>query len=196
MGELSWRRRMKTSAPAGTSAPPSRSTARTPKRRKPRTPIVAPTGQPSTIADRAKPAISGDFCITPWTNTGRNVVSPIITMPDRSEAPLAAAIGRRPQSSSEIIGSGDRRSCSTNSATATTATSVVSPISSRPEVESAVRSTMMAAMATVKMAGAQMIDPAAPARRAFRAGRPRTRPRRAPRSAGSSRRSRPRKNAG
>ena len=72
-------------------------------------------------------------------------------MPARSEAPLAAAIGRRPQSSSEIIGSGDRRSCRTNSTTATTATRVVSPISSRPEVESAVRSAMMAAMATVNM---------------------------------------------
>ena len=63
--------------------------------------------------------MSGDFCITPWTNTGRNVVSPIITMPHSSEAPLAAAIGLRPQSSSEIIGSGDRRSWITNSATAT-----------------------------------------------------------------------------
>ena len=101
--------------------PRSRKTARTPNRRNPRTPIVAPTGHPSTIADRAKPAINGDFCITPWTKTGRNVVSPIITMPDRSEAPLAAAIGLRPQSSSEIIGSGDRRSWITNNATATTA---------------------------------------------------------------------------
>ena len=151
MGELSWRRTMKTSAPAGTSAPPSRKTARTPKRRKPRTPTVAPIGQPSTIADRAKPATSGDFCITPCTNTGRKVVSPIITMPVRSEAPFAAAIGRRPQRSSEIIGSGERRSCITNSATATTATRVVSPISNRPEVENAVRSTMTAAMATVKI---------------------------------------------
>ena len=28
---------------------------------------VAPIGQPSTIAERAKPPMSGDFCITPWT---------------------------------------------------------------------------------------------------------------------------------
>ena len=89
-GELSWRSAMNTSAPAGTSAPPSRSTARTPKRRKPRTPTVAPIGQPSTIADRAKPATSGDFCITPCTNTGRNVVSPIITMPHQKRG----AVGR------------------------------------------------------------------------------------------------------
>ena len=37
---------------------------------------------------------------------GRKVVSPIITMPESSDAALAAAIGRRPQSFSEIIGSG------------------------------------------------------------------------------------------
>ena len=79
-------------------------------------------------------------------------MSPIITMPESSEAPLAAAIGRRPQSSSEIIGSGDRRSWSANSATATTATAVTSPISNRPEVENAVRSAMIAAMATVNRA--------------------------------------------
>ena len=103
------------------------------------------------MADRAKPAISGDFPITPWTNTGRNDVSPIITMPESSEAPLAAAIGLRPQSSSEIIGSGDRRSWITNSATATAAATVMSPISNRPEVENAVRSAMIAAMAMVKI---------------------------------------------
>ena len=90
-------------------------------------------------------------------------MSPIITMPDSSEAPLAAAIGLRPQSSSEIIGSGDRRSWITNSATATAATTVMSPISNRPEVESAVRSAMIAAMAIVNTRGAQMIDPAAAA---------------------------------
>ena len=126
-----------------------RRTARTPNRRNPRTPIVAPTGHPSTITEREKPAISGDFCITPWTNTGRNVVSPIITMPDRSDAPLAAAIGLRPQSSSEIIGSGDRRSWITNNTTATTATAVMSAISAPSEAESAVKSAMIAAMATV-----------------------------------------------
>ena len=43
-------------------------------------------------------------------------------MPERSDAALEAAIGRRPQRSSEIIGSGDRRSCRTNRTTATTAT--------------------------------------------------------------------------
>ena len=79
-------------------------------------------------------------------------MSPIITMPESSEAPLAAAIGLRPQSSSEIIGSGDRRSWTTNNATATTAALVTNPISNRPEVESAVRSAMIAAIATVNRA--------------------------------------------
>ncbi len=148
-GELSALRRTNTDAPTGTSAPPVRKTARTPNRPNPRTPIVAPTGHPSTIAERAKPAINGDFCITPCTKTGRNVVSPIITMPDRSEAPFAAAIGLRPQSSSEIIGSGDRRSWITNNATATTATAVMIEISTPSDVDSAVRSAMIAAMAIV-----------------------------------------------
>ena len=76
-------------------------------------------------------------------------MSPIITMPASSEAPLAAAIGLLPQSSSEIIGSGDRRSWITNSAIATTATKVMREISNRPEVENAVRSAMIAAMAIV-----------------------------------------------
>ena len=196
IGELSPLRTRKTSEPNGMSTPPTRSMARTPKRLRPtRTPTVAPIGHPSTIAESAKPPMSGDCCITPCTNTGRNVVSPIITMPARSDAPLAAAIGRRPQSSSEIIGSGDRRSCRTNSTTATTATRVVSPISSRPEVESAVRSAMMAAMATVNMPASD--DQFCRGRgRSFRAKRPRTLPPRARRSADSSRRSRPRKHTG
>ena len=64
-GELSAVRMTKAAAPAGTSRPPVRSTARTPKRLKKRTPTVAPTGHPSTIAERANPATSGDFCMTP-----------------------------------------------------------------------------------------------------------------------------------
>ena len=114
---------MKASEPSGISTPPARITrAHAEALETARTPTVAPIGHPSTIADRAKPATSGDFCITPCTNTGRKVVSPIITMPESSDAALAAAIGRRPQRSSEIIGSGERRSCRTNRTIATTAT--------------------------------------------------------------------------
>ena len=77
IGELSPLRVRKTSEPAATRRPPARSTARTPNRLRPeRTPTVAPTGHPSTIAESAKPPISGDFCITPCTNTGRNVREP------------------------------------------------------------------------------------------------------------------------
>ena len=71
-------------------------------------------------------------------------------MPARSEAPFAAAIGRRPHSLSEIIGSGERRSCSTNKPVATTAKAVISVISLQLDVDSAVRSAMIAAMAMVK----------------------------------------------
>ena len=70
-------------------------------------------------------------------------------MPDRSEAPLAEAIGLRPQSSSDIIGSGERRSRNTKSPTATAATAVMSATSVPPEVESAVKAAMMAAIAIV-----------------------------------------------
>ena len=70
-------------------------------------------------------------------------------MPERSDAPLAAAIGLRPQSSSEIIGSGDRRSWTTNNATATTAAKVMMEISVPFEVETAVRSAITAAIAIV-----------------------------------------------
>ena len=77
------------------------------------------------------------------------MVSPIIVMPESSEAPFAAAIGLRPQSSSEIIGSGERRSWAMNMRAAMTATAVASSISVRSEVESAVRSAMIAAMAMV-----------------------------------------------
>ena len=105
------------SAPRRPAAP-----AQTPKRAQMRGESVAPIGQPSTIAESAKPATSGGFRITPWTKTGRKVVSPMITMPANSDEALTAAIGLRPQSSSEIIGSGERRSWTTNAATAATAT--------------------------------------------------------------------------
>ena len=112
-GELSRLIATKTSAPAGISAPPTRSTGRTPNRLKKRTPTVAPTGQPITIAESAKPATSGESCITPWTNIGRNEVRPIITMPQSREAALAAAIGRRPRararSSARASGAPGRR---------------------------------------------------------------------------------------
>ena len=102
------------------------------------------------MADSAKPAMSGGFCITPWTKTGRKVVSPIITMPANRDEALTAAIGRRPQSSSEIIGSGERRSWTTKATTAAAAMAVMTAISVRLAVESAVRSAITAAMATVK----------------------------------------------
>ena len=143
-------RKTKTSAPIGISAEPARTTGRTPTRDQMRGERVAPIGQPSTIAERAKPATSGGLCITPWTKTGRKVVSPMITMPANSEEALTAAIGRRPQSSSEIIGSGERRSWTTKATTAATATRVMRAISPRPAVASAVRSAITAAMAMVK----------------------------------------------
>ena len=78
---------------------------------------------------------------------GKKVVSPMITMPESSEAPLTAAIGLRPQSSSDIIGSGDRRSWTTNNATATIATMEMSATSVQLDVDSAVRAAMIAAIA-------------------------------------------------
>ena len=48
-------------------------------------------------AESEKPAISGDLPITPWTKTGRKVVSPMIAMPAKSEEALTAAIGRAPR---------------------------------------------------------------------------------------------------
>ena len=68
----------------------------------------------STIAERAKPGASGGRCITPWTKRGRKVVSPMITMPARTATthrPRRLAGGSR--GSSEIIGSGERRSWTT-----------------------------------------------------------------------------------
>jgi len=128
---------------------PALSTLRTPNRFQSLGDSVAPIGHPSTIADRAKPAVNGGRPITPCTNTGRKVVSPIITMPANSEAALTAAIGRRPQRSSEIIGSGERRSWTMNPATAATAITPMTAISVELAVENAVMSAMIAAMATV-----------------------------------------------
>ena len=110
---------------------------------------VAPIGHPSTIADSAKPAVSGGLPITPWTKTGKKVVRPIITMPANNEDALTAAIGRRPQRASEIIGSGERRSWTTKAATATTAIALMIAISVQPAVEKAVIAAITAAMAIV-----------------------------------------------
>ena len=76
---------------------------------------------------------------------------------------MAAAIGLRPQSSSEIIGSGDRRSWITNSTTATAATS-----GDEPDLEPA-RGRKRGEIGHDRGdgdgedAGAQVIDPAAAA---------------------------------
>ena len=74
---------------------------------------------------------------------------PIITMPANSDEALTAAIGRRPQRSSEIIGSGERRSWTTKPATAATAIAPMAAISAQPAVENAVMKAMIAAMAMV-----------------------------------------------
>src|SRR5574337_802185 len=65
MGGVSAPRNRKTAAPSGTSAEPVRRIVRMPKIVQKRGDSVAPIGQPSTIAERAKPAVSGDLPITP-----------------------------------------------------------------------------------------------------------------------------------
>ena len=62
---------------------------------------------------------------------------------------MAAAIGRRPHSFSDIIGSGERRSCQTNKATLTIAKALMKAVSVQFEVETAVRSAITAAIAIV-----------------------------------------------
>ena len=76
------------------------------------------------------------------------MVRPIIVTPDSSEAALAAAIVRRPHSFSEIIGSGERRSWTTKPTVAAIAITVMTVISLALAEEIAVRSAMMAAMAS------------------------------------------------
>ena len=126
-------------------------------------PAPSPTAQirPSTRSRR----------ITPWTKTGRNVVRPIIVTPDNSEAALAAAIVRRPQSFSEIIGSGERRSCTTKSADGDDRDQCRCPRSLAPPAEDiAGQFGHDGGDREREYAGAQVIDAAAPRARPSRGG--------------------------